>query len=37
MDGLSTAYLFDILLFDNLNSSNLKDHIQRVGKVLYAK
>lgn len=30
-------YLFDISIFDKLNSDSLKDHIRRVGKTFYKK
>lgn len=37
IDDLNTPYLFDISIYDNLNSDSLKDHINRVGKVFYKK
>ena len=30
-------YLVDISIYDNLNSITLKEHIDRVGKILYSK
>lgn len=30
-------YLFDISIYDKLNSDSLKDHIRRVGKTFYKK
>ncbi|OYQ39584.1 hypothetical protein CHU92_04625 [Flavobacterium cyanobacteriorum] len=30
-------YLFDISIYDKLNSESLKDHIKRVGKTFYKK
>lgn len=35
IDELNTPYLFDISIWDKLNSSSLVDHIERVGKVFY--
>ncbi|HET8753260.1 MAG TPA: nucleotidyltransferase domain-containing protein [Salinimicrobium sp.] len=37
IDELNTPYLFDISILDQLNSSDLKEHIHRVGKVFYKK
>ena len=37
IDNLNTPYLFDISIFDNLNSPELEDHIQRVGKEFFKK
>jgi len=37
IDELNTPYLFDISLFRNLNSPDLEEHINRVGKVFYKK
>ncbi|MBV1928425.1 MAG: nucleotidyltransferase domain-containing protein [Gammaproteobacteria bacterium] len=36
LDDLNTPYLFDISLFENLDSPSLQEHIARVGKVFYA-
>ena len=30
-------YLFDISIYNDLNSDSLKDHINRVGKLFYQK
>jgi len=35
LDELNTPYLFDISIFDHLNSPGLKMHIARVGQVFY--
>ena len=37
IDDLNTPYLFDISIFDNLHSSDLEEHIKRVGQVFYSK
>lgn len=37
IDELNTPYLFDISLFRNLNSPDLEEHVNRVGKVFYKK
>ena len=37
LDDLNHPYLFDLSIFETLNSENLKDHIRRVGKVFYLK
>jgi len=37
LDDLNHPYLFDLSIFENLNSENLKDHIRRVGKTFYLK
>lgn len=37
IDDLNTPYLFDISIFHTLNSPDLVDHINRVGKVFYKK
>ena len=37
IDDLNTPYLFDISIFGKLDSSSLKEHISRVGKVFYKK
>jgi predicted nucleotidyltransferase len=37
IDDLNTPYLFDISVFDRLQSEPLIGHINRVGQVLYEK
>ncbi len=37
IDDLNTPYLFDISIFEKLNSPDLEEHINRVGEVFYAK
>lgn len=37
IDDLNTPYLFDISIFDKLNSPDLEDHIKRIGKIFYKK
>jgi predicted nucleotidyltransferase len=37
LEESALPYLFDISLFEQLNNANLKDHINRVGRVLYEK
>ena len=37
IDDLNTPYLFDISIFDRLNSSDLEEHINRVGQIFYKK
>jgi len=37
IDDSLTPYLFDISVYNKLNSESLKDHIDRVGKILYKK
>ncbi|MGI4804075.1 MAG: nucleotidyltransferase domain-containing protein [Janthinobacterium lividum] len=37
IDDLNTPYLFDISIFSKLNSPDLEEHINRVGKVFYQK
>ncbi len=37
IDDLNTPYLFDISIFDQLNSPDLEEHIERVGQVFYCK
>ena len=37
LDDLNHPYLFDLSIFESLNSENLKDHIRRVGKTFYLK
>ncbi len=35
LDALPTPYSFDVLHYDNLSDKSVKDHIDRVGKILY--
>jgi predicted nucleotidyltransferase len=37
IDDLNTPYLFDISIFNLLNSPSLEEHINRVGKIFYKK
>jgi predicted nucleotidyltransferase len=37
INELNTPYLFDISIFDTLNSPDLEEHIRRVGKIFYEK
>lgn len=37
IDDLNTPYLFDISIFNKLNSPDLEDHINRIGQVFYKK
>ncbi len=37
IDDLDTPYLFDISIFNLLNSPSLEEHIQRVGKTFYKR
>ena len=37
IDDLNTPYLFDISIFELLNSPSLAEHINRVGKIFYKK
>jgi predicted nucleotidyltransferase len=37
LEESSLPYLFDVSIFEQLSNANLKDHINRVGKVLYEK
>ncbi|WP_395052879.1 nucleotidyltransferase domain-containing protein [Flavobacterium sp.] len=37
IDDLNTPYLFDISIFDKLDSKDLIEHINRVGKTFYKK
>jgi predicted nucleotidyltransferase len=37
LEESSLPYLFDVSIFEQLGSPNLKDHINRVGRVLYEK
>lgn len=36
LDELSTPYLFDVVDYERIENHSLKDHIDRVGKVLYS-
>lgn len=37
LDELLLPYMIDLSVYDHLNHDGLKDHINRVGKVLYQK
>lgn len=37
IDDLNTPYLFDISIFDTLESPDLEAHINRVGKLFYER
>lgn len=37
IDDLNTPYLFDISIFEKLNSPDLEEHINRVGQIFYSK
>ncbi len=37
LEDLPLPYFFDVLAYDQITNQNLKDHIDRVGKVIYAK
>ena len=37
LDDLYLPYMFDISIFEKITSQNLKEHINRVGKVFYEK
>ncbi len=37
IDDSYIPYLFDITIYNQLNSESLKEHINRVGKVFYKK
>lgn len=37
IDDLNSPYLFDISIFNKLNSPDLESHIQRIGQVFYKK
>lgn len=37
IEDLNTPYLFDISIYDQLNSPDLEEHINRIGKVFYRK
>ena len=36
-EKLPLPYFFDIVNYDDINEPNLKDHIDRVGKIIYKK
>jgi hypothetical protein len=37
IDESYIPYLFDISIYEQLNSESLKDHINRVGKIFYQR
>lgn len=37
LDDLNTLYLIDLSIYHTLSSPSLKDHIDRIGKILYKK
>ena len=37
LDDLLLPYMFDISIYDHISNNDLRDHIQRVGKVFYKK
>ena len=37
LDDSYSPYLFDISIFDKLNSPDLEEHINRVGQIFYEK
>ena len=37
LDDLLLPYTFDLLIFDTLEHINLREHIERVGKVFYER
>lgn len=37
LEDSTSPYLFDISIFEQLNSSDLEDHIKRIGKIFYKK
>ena len=37
LDDSISPYLFDISIFNNLNSPDLEEHINRVGQIFYKK
>lgn len=37
LDDLLLPYTFDISIYDHISNQDLRDHIQRVGKVFYKK
>ncbi len=36
-DGLYLPYFFDVVDYSKITNSNLKEHIDRVGKIFYSK
>lgn len=36
MDELNLPYLFDFCIYDQLDSTNFKEHIDRIGQVFYS-
>lgn len=37
LDDLNTPYLFDLSIFNQLQSQDLKEHIDRVGQIFYQR
>jgi len=37
LDDLLLPYTFDLLIFDTLDHVNLREHIERVGKIFYER
>ena len=37
LDDLELPYLFDLAIYHHINNDDLKQHIKRVGKILYLK
>lgn len=37
LDDLLLPYMFDLSIFDHLDHSDLRDHIERVGQIFYEK
>jgi predicted nucleotidyltransferase len=37
LDDLLLPYTFDLLIFDTLSHVNLREHIERVGKIFYER
>ena len=37
LDDLDLPYLFDLSIYHHIQNSDLLDHIQRVGKVIYSR
>ena len=37
LDDLNTPYLFDVSIFNDVQSVDLKEHIARVGQIFYEK
>lgn len=37
LDNLNTPYLFDVSIFKDLNTAELIEHVERVGKVFYRR